>query len=118
MVCELGYRNLSRVRLPTPLPKKFKSSSKPVELDQDLLAKIGVDDPQFLAWLTSLDVFPILKEALRRTQKSIRGSASLNPSLSSDGLLECNANYASTSEKKKLEKRGDPHVAFEESVWE
>jgi hypothetical protein len=55
--CDIGYRSVARAELRTAPP----------EVDAELLARLGIDDPAFVDWLTALDTGPLLERALERT---------------------------------------------------
>ncbi len=103
MPCNIGYRSVTRVRIPVPQPKKFKSKSKAPKVDADLLAKLGQEDPEFLDWLNGLDIVPLLEEALKRALKWL-DSAGVNFSIGRGGDLVAEAEYKNDRAKKKIEK--------------
>ncbi len=73
MPCDLGYKIVAKVTIPAPLPQDFKEEVKPPTIDQDLLDKIGEDDPEFLEWIEGLDTQPLFEEALQRAQLAVGG---------------------------------------------
>jgi hypothetical protein len=103
MPCDIGYRNVTRVRIPVPQPQKFKSKSKAPKVDADLLAKLGQDDPEFLDWLTGLDIKPLIEEALKRALAKVDGGG-VGFSIGRGGDLVAEAEYRNDKAKKKIEK--------------
>lgn len=104
MPCNIGYKSYSRVNIPAPQVKKFKSKTEAPKIDAELLKKIGENDPEFLEWLLELNVIPLLKEALKRSLIKV-GELSKNAkfSISKNGDLVSNAKYDSEIQKRKIE---------------
>ncbi|MEK7654282.1 MAG: hypothetical protein AAB345_03300 [Patescibacteria group bacterium] len=103
MPCDIGYRSWAVITIPKPTYQKFKKKVSPPKVDTDLLSKIGEDDPEFLDWLNGLDVQPLLKEALKRAKKQVRGSSSLRCSVLADGSLVMTGKYADSRKRGNLE---------------
>lgn len=68
MPCNIGYKIVAKVKIPEVVVQKFKEEIQAPQIDQDLLEKIGEDDPAFSQWLNELDIKPLLEEALRRAR--------------------------------------------------
>ncbi len=66
MPCDIGYRSVSRARLPDPAPQTFESRATAPAVDAELLDRLGQDDPAFLGWLRDLEAGPLLATALER----------------------------------------------------
>jgi hypothetical protein len=73
MPCDLGYKVIAKVTIPTPVPQDFKEEVKAPEIDADLLEKIGEDDPEFLAGINDLDTQSLFEAALERAQAALGG---------------------------------------------
>src|SRR5258706_14427526 len=66
MPCDIGYRSVADVEI-TEVEKRTGAP----EIDRELLERLGVDDPVFLAWAQGLDLDPLLERALERTREAI-----------------------------------------------
>lgn len=64
MPCDIGYKSYSRVKIATPQVQTLKITAKAPSVDADLLDRVGVDDPAFLAWMQEIDTQPLLQRAL------------------------------------------------------
>lgn len=104
MPCNIGFKSVIPVKIPKPLPKKFRKKVEAPKIDSDLLAKIGEDDPEFLEWLQELDINPLLAEALKRALAKAGSLEKLKFFLPGDGTLEAKAEYENEREKEELEK--------------
>lgn len=104
MPCDIGYRSYTKVRIPTPNPQEFKNQTEAPQIDADLLEKLGVDDPEFLAWINELDTRPLLQEALNRAlqQLKIPADGKLKFKIDINGYLQARGSYVSAAEKKRL----------------
>ncbi len=103
MPCNIGYRSWAVITIPKPTYQKFKKKVAPPKVDVDLLDKIGEDDPEFLDWLTDLDIQPLLQEALNRARRQVQGSSSLRCSILADGSLAMSGKYDDSRKRVKLE---------------
>lgn len=103
MPCDIGYRTWAELTIPKPTFQKFKKKVAPPKVDADLLEKIGEDDPAFLDWLDGLDVQSLLKEALKRARKQVRGASNLNCSVLTDGSLVLSGKYQDENKRSRLE---------------
>lgn len=83
MSCNIGYRRTVRAST----AKRARGSAPRV--DQDLLDRIGAEDPDFLDWLQGLDMPPLLKAALDRTRLAVGGGVTLT--FGADGFLDVEA---------------------------
>ncbi|KKT81913.1 MAG: hypothetical protein A3B99_04500 [Candidatus Yanofskybacteria bacterium RIFCSPHIGHO2_02_FULL_44_12b] len=104
MPCDIGYKQVSRVTIPRPIPKKFTAEIKPPSIDRDLLAKIGEEDEAFLYWINDLDIRPLLQEALRRTVSASGSLKGLKIDVNSDGSLKIEGSYNNEKDKGSLER--------------
>lgn len=66
MPCDIGYKNIARIRVKPRMPSMFKERVESPKIDKELLDNMGVDDAEFLEWVSELDTTPLLNEALRR----------------------------------------------------
>ena len=71
MPCDIGYRSVARARIAATTPDTFASRARAPEVDRELLARLGQDDPEFLAWWRELDAEPLLQQALARTRVAL-----------------------------------------------
>lgn len=71
MPCNIGYKTYVPVRIPQPKPQTLKKKMPAPKVDQDLLNKLGVDDPGFVTWIDKLDTKPLLEEALKRPREEL-----------------------------------------------
>ncbi len=104
MPCNIGYKEVARARIPKPVPKKFKATVKPPEIDRDLLEKIGEEDPAFIEWASELNIRPLLEEALSRALKSVGDIQGVEVRINEDGSLEITGKHTDDYGKKRLEK--------------
>jgi hypothetical protein len=70
MPCEIGYRSVARATI-AQRPETLESRAEAPPFDQELLDRLGVDDPPFLAWLVGLEIDPLLERALERTRDAV-----------------------------------------------
>lgn len=101
MPCNIGYREISRVRIPKP--QTFKEKTEAPKIDSELLVKIGEDDPKFLEWMKELDVNPLLREALKRALAAAGKTSPVKFRVDENGFLEASSNYADKTQKKEIE---------------
>lgn len=106
MPCDIGLRNVVRVKVEAPVPKNLRIRVKPEEMDNDLLEKLGEEDNEFLEWLGDLDTKPILEEALKRAL-SFLGFSKGDASFTKNGYLGISGKYTTQSEKRNIEKRAE-----------
>lgn len=71
MPCDIGYKSVSRGRVEAAPPLAYENRTAPPEVDADLLASLGVDDPVFADWIRELDTAPLLEQALERTLAAV-----------------------------------------------
>ncbi len=103
MPCDIGYKGYARVEIPVPEPQRFDVKSEAPAIDADLLEKLGIEDPDFLEWVSGLDRRPLLEEALKRAL--IRADTSgLDFMVDNRGMLQAKGSYVSPAQKKQLEK--------------
>lgn len=102
MPCDIGYKNISLIRVEQKLPQEFKERVAAPKPDESLLDNLGVEDAAFLEWVSSLDITPLLQEALRRaltaTDNAVKAIFVIR-----NGELEIRSSYAGVKEKKALE---------------
>lgn len=103
MPCNLGYKSYDAVRFPTPKPSQFKKKVSAPQPNSELLRLIGEEDEVFLEWLNSLDIKPLLAEALRRAMSKVKVPKSLNFSINIDGSLVMTSSYTNKKVKNDLE---------------
>lgn len=115
MPCDIGYKSYTPVviaipkpvRPAVPQPKKFEVRTVAPQIDADLAAKLGMEDPDFLAWAQEVDIIPLQQEALKRALAKIDMPNKLRFEISSDGMLVSRGSYLSDSEKAGLQKKVD-----------
>jgi len=103
MPCNIGYRQIAKIAIPKPQSQEFKEKVKPPEIDEDLLEKIGDQDPVFAQWLGELKINPLLKAALDTAVTKVRGARSLSFSITKNGNLIIGGRFASPEEKRNVE---------------
>lgn len=104
MPCNLGYKTYVPVKIPAPVPKELRKKAKAPTVDSDLLAKIGVEDSEFVEWLKELDSKPLLEEALQRALKEISGTLDgISLSVDKNANLCFLTTYTSMKEKSQKE---------------
>ncbi|KKS37066.1 MAG: hypothetical protein A3G49_00665 [Candidatus Sungbacteria bacterium RIFCSPLOWO2_12_FULL_41_11] len=101
MPCDIGYKNVVRVVVSSPVPQEFKEKIKPPEIDRELLDKIGEDDPEFLAWARDLDVRPLLEEALKRALAKVPAEG-INFKINLELLLEASGRFFTEKDKRRM----------------
>lgn len=92
MPCNIGYKNVARIRIPAPKPLRFESKAKALQPDAELLERLGVQDPTFVEWIGELDTKPLLREALKRALTKIDGG-DLKYSIAGSGELIARGEY-------------------------
>ncbi|HXE72846.1 MAG TPA: hypothetical protein VNO81_09300 [Candidatus Nitrosotenuis sp.] len=110
MPCNVGYRETFRARVGAPAPRTFRTSAAAPALDQELLDRIGVEDPEFGEWLADLETGPLLQEALERTRQALDTSG-LQLSLGADGSLTIQAQAADPGQRSQVQARADQVLA-------
>lgn len=103
MPCDIGYKTYVPVRIPQPKPQTFKKRMPAPKVDQDLLEKLGTDDPQFLGWVVELNIKPLLEEALKRTL-AIQSSGNIRFTIDENGNISAESSYLNSREKNEIEK--------------
>jgi hypothetical protein len=101
MPCNIGWQSYAKIEIPVPAPQEFSVKSEAPEIDADLLEKLGVEDPEFLAWVQELNTKPLLQEALKRTL-AVMGLSKLDFSIDENGMLQAKGTFTSLSEKRRL----------------
>lgn len=105
MPCNIGYKTVSRVRVPAPQPQMLREKTKAPKVDADLLSKIGAADPEFLRWLEGYDFTPVMQEALRRALRAAGNTDGVTFAVTPGGLfLEGGAAYTNSGERQRAEK--------------
>lgn len=103
MPCNIGYKSYAKIEIPEPQPQTFKAKAEAPNIDAELLAKLGNEDPEFLEWVGGLDKKSLLEEALKRTltldKINVRG---IEFSINAEGMLEAKGSYINSKEKKIL----------------
>ncbi|MGC4115617.1 MAG: hypothetical protein QM765_13640 [Myxococcales bacterium] len=72
MPCDIGYRSVAKAKVAAPEPQAFEARLSPPELDEDLLEKLGQEDPVFAEWLRELDSGPLVAKALEQALQAVR----------------------------------------------
>lgn len=102
MPCDIGYKNISRIKVPPKLPQEFSEKVRAPKIDKQLLETMGVDDVVFLDWVSGLETDLLFDEALKRARKAVGRTEPVTFSVSK-GELEMKASYRDANEKKKVE---------------
>ncbi len=101
MPCNIGYKTYAPIRIPQP--QKFKKKMPAPKIDQELLDKIGVNDPEFLSWMIQeLDVKPLLQEALKKALDACPTKA-VEFSVTDDGYIAAEGQYKSREGLRRVE---------------
>lgn len=100
MPCDIGYKTYLPVRMPQPQPQTFKKRMPSPKIDQGLLEKLGVDDPEFLTWTQSLDIKLLLEVALKKALSEV-SPGNINFSISEDGNIIAESTYEIVLKKRK-----------------
>lgn len=101
MPCDIGYKNITRVRVAPKLPQEFKEKTKAPNIDKELLDNLGVEDQVFLDWVSGLDLNPLLTEALSRTLNKAGDTWKVKFSIS-NGELVITSKYMNDDEKRTI----------------
>ncbi|MBI4118497.1 MAG: hypothetical protein HY455_03115 [Parcubacteria group bacterium] len=106
MPCDIGYRSVTKVTIPAPQPQVFTEKAKALDIDADLLEKLGIEDSTFLEWITGneIDVESLLTEALKRALAKVDGGG-LDFTVNAQGMLEAKGSFTSAREKARLSER-------------
>ena len=102
MPCNIGYKSYERVTIPAPQPQVFSEKSEAPEIDAELLEKLGVEDSEFLEWVSELNVKPLLEEALSRALAKTSSRRGIDFTINAKGMLEANGKFISSEEKKRM----------------
>jgi len=102
MPCDIGYKNISRIRVEPKLPQEFKEKVKAPKINKELLDNMGVADAVFLEWVSDLNINPLLNEALKRTLKAVVDIGKVEFRIN-NGELEINSKYVDVKEKRGIE---------------
>lgn len=103
MPCDLGYKVVAKTTVQSPIKKEFKDTIKPPKVDADLLEKIGVDDPNFIAWFQNLDTKPLLIAVLNRILDKFSSNPNLKATINEAGNLVVTSSYQNELERQQLE---------------
>ncbi len=101
MPCNIGYKSFATIKIPVPEPQTFKAESEAPDIDADLLAKLGQEDPDFVEWVRELDSRPLLEEALKRASAGLDIKL-LRFNVNSKGMLEAEGKFVTAADKKRL----------------
>lgn len=101
MPCDIGYKNITKVRVEPKLPQEFKEKTKAPKIDKSLLDDLGVNDAVFLEWAADLNIDPLLGEALKHTLKSVGETTGIE-FLIRGGELEMKSKFMDAKEKKVI----------------
>ncbi len=101
MPCNIGYKSYAKIEISAPQPQTFKAKAEAPNIDADLMAKLGSEDPEFLEWASELDTKTLLKEALKRTLTKVVVK-DIEFSVNAKGMLEAKGRYFNDKEKKNL----------------
>ncbi|MBI2030968.1 hypothetical protein HYT05_05075 [Candidatus Kaiserbacteria bacterium] len=104
MPCDIGFKSYAKITIPVPTPQTFSARFEAPNIDTDLLEKLGVEDPEFLAWAKELDQRPLLEEALKRALAKM-DAGGIDFIVNADGMLEAKGSFTTTSEKKWLSEK-------------
>lgn len=104
MPCNIGYKSYAKIEIPEPVPQTFKQKSEAPAIDESLLARLGIEDPEFLEWLEEFDTMPLLQEALKRTLAKM-GEPDLKFAVTEDGMLEAQGSFVGSVQKSILSQK-------------
>lgn len=104
MPCDIGWKIYEKVEIPVPVPQEFSERSEAPAIDADLLEKLGVEDPEFLAWASELNTRPLLEEALARALGKV-GSGGIDFTIDSEGMLSAKGSYTTSAQKAALKEK-------------
>ncbi len=102
MPCNIGYKDITRIRVAPKLPQEFKEKVKAPKIDKTLLDNMGVEDAVFIDWITGLDINPLLEEALKRALRAVGYTGNVVFQIL-NGELVIKAQFTSSAEKKQIE---------------
>lgn len=102
MPCDVGYKSYAKTKIPAPEPQTFLTASEAPDISADLLDKLGIEDPDFLSWVSSIDTRSLLEEALKRALKATK-TGGLSFSLDERGMLKAEGRFTTDAEKRRLE---------------
>jgi len=69
MPCDIGYRSVASATIAAK-PETLESRAAAPGIDQELLDRLGQDDPTFLGWLDTIDIDALLGRALDRAREA------------------------------------------------
>lgn len=116
MPCDIGFKNTANIEIKNG-EKELKSETEAPKVDEALLELIGERDPAFVEWLTAVDIYPLLGEALGRAVSFVPDSGSLTFVVEKNGKLKSVGTYENRAEKRELQKVNDEVFArFEMEV--
>lgn len=104
MPCDIGYKSYVKVEIPAREPQTFTVKSEAPDIDADLLEKLGIEDSEFLEWVSELNSMPLLKEALKRTLAKV-DTGDINFTINAKGMLEARGSFTSAREKQRLSEK-------------
>ncbi|MBI2676506.1 MAG: hypothetical protein HYX21_00925 [Candidatus Yanofskybacteria bacterium] len=102
MPCDIGYKNITTIRVEPKIVNEFKERSKAPKITKDLLENMGVTDVVFLEWASDLDINPLLNTALERALEAVDKIGKVE-FLIRNGELEIKSKYTEAVEKRKIE---------------
>ena len=93
MVCNIGFRSTSyeRISIPPYLPEVLRERKKAPVIDSDLLKKLGSEDSALASNLKTLNIKPLVEEALRRLKAKGAVPSGIRLTIGSGGNLEASA---------------------------
>ena len=101
MPCNIGFRSYAKIAIPEPQPQVFKAKADAPNIDEELLDKLGAQDPEFLAWAQTLDTKPLLNEALKRALAKAPAGG-IDFTVTDKGVLEAQGSYTNATQRKRL----------------
>ncbi len=102
MPCDIGYKNITTIRVEPKIVQEFREKSKAPKIDKGLLENMGVSDAVFLEWASDLNINPLLAEALKRALAAV-GEIGKIEFLIRNGELEIKSKYTDDGEKRRIE---------------
>jgi len=106
MPCDIGWRAYERVTIPAPLPQDFTVKAQAPDINEDLMEKLGVEDPEFLDGISQMDVKPLLEQALERALEKV-DKGGLDFSVGDDGMLKASGSFVTADQKRRLKAASD-----------